>query len=56
MHASTQDDALLKKWRKRSEIIAAFLNECGEHVSWEEWRDFLHKYQANAFEWIQSVD
>ena len=55
MQTPTQDDILLEKiWREqstheKSEIITAFLNECGEDASWEEWRDFLHRRQAMGF-------
>ena len=55
MQPPSQDDILLEqKWRERStreksEIITAFLNECGEDASWEEWRDFLHRRQAMGF-------
>lgn len=56
MLTASQDDILLKKLRVRTarekaEIITAFLNECGEHASWEDWCDFLHKRQARGFEW-----
>jgi len=61
MHTSSQDDTLLKKWRERTvrektKVIAAFLNEYGEHANWEEWLAFLRKHQANGFEWTNSVD
>ena len=48
MDTPSQDDALLDKWREstareKSEAIAAFLNEYGEHANWEDWRTFLHR-------------
>ena len=56
MQTPQQDDALLKKCRKRSKVIAAFLNEYGEHASWEEWCAFLHERQAKGFEWTIFLD
>ena len=56
MHTPPQDDALLKKCRKRSEVIAAFLYEYGEQATWEDWRTFLHERQAKGFEWTNSLD
>lgn len=61
IYTPSKDDVLLEKWRGRttrekSEAITAFLNEYGEHASWEEWRAFLHKHQAKGFEWAHSVD
>ncbi len=61
MHTPPRKDELLDKWRRRTlreraEVITAFLDQYGEHASWEEWRDFLHKNQAKGFEWAQSVD
>jgi hypothetical protein len=62
MQPPSQDDIFLeKKWRERStreksEIITAFLNECGEDASWEEWRDFLHRRQVKGFDWTESAD
>ena len=61
MATSSLDDALLEKWRertvrKKTEVIAAFLNEYGEHADWEEWIYFLHKHHVNGFEWTRSVD
>ena len=54
-------DDVLEEWkimtvREKSLVIAAFLNEYGEHATWEEWRSFLQKRQANGFEWVQFVD
>lgn len=43
--------------REKAGVITAFLNECGEHATWEEWLDFLHKqHQLKGFEWTLSVD
>lgn len=61
MQTSSQDAALLEKWRLRTvrekaKIIAAFLNECGENAKWEDWCDFLHKHQVKGFKWMESVD
>jgi hypothetical protein len=62
MHTPTQDEVLHeKKWSERttsekSEILSAFLNEFGENATWDEWRDFLQKYQVKGFEWIHAVD
>jgi len=61
MDTPSQNGALLEKWRKcisreRTEVITAFLNECGEHATWEDWRNFLQNYHVNGFEWTQSVD
>ena len=54
MHTPPRKDELLDKWRRRTlreraEVITAFLDQYGEHASLEEWRDFLHKNQANGF-------
>ena len=62
MQTPSQDDVLLeKKWRElstreKSEIITAFLNECGQNASWSEWRDFLQKHQVKGFDQTESVD
>jgi hypothetical protein len=61
MATSSLDDALFEKWKertehKKAEVIATFLNEYGEHATWEEWITFLHKHQVNSFEWTLSVD
>jgi hypothetical protein len=61
MHTQSQDDAHLDKWREstareKAEVIAAFLNEYGEHANWEDWRTFLHKRQAKGFEWTNSAN
>jgi hypothetical protein len=55
MQTPAQDEVLdEKKWSEltapvKSEIFTAFLNECGEHFSWEEWRNFLQKHQVKDF-------
>ena len=61
MPTSSQDAALLEKWRLRTkrekaEIITAFLNECGENAKWEDWCNFLHKHQVKGFEWTELVE
>jgi hypothetical protein len=59
---SQNDNDLLVRWekytaREKSVVIAAFLRECGEHATWEQWLKFLHKHhQVKAFEWTLSVD
>jgi hypothetical protein len=61
MHAPSQDDDLLEKWknctaREKSVVIKAFLNEYGEDATWEQWLAFLHsKQQVKAFEWTKLV-
>jgi hypothetical protein len=43
--------------REKSAVIRAFLDECREDATWEQWLAFLHrKEQVKAFEWIQLVD
>jgi hypothetical protein len=55
MQTPAQDEVLdEKKWREltapeKSKILTTFLNEYGEHGSWEEWRDFFHKHQLKDF-------
>jgi hypothetical protein len=61
VHNPSQDDVHPEKLRactirEKAEVIAALLNECGEHSTWEEWRAFLHKHQVKGFEWTLSVD
>jgi len=61
MQTPSQDEVLMEKWRVRTarekaEVITAFINEYGEHATWEEWRDFLRERQAKGFEWTESVD
>ncbi len=62
MQTSSKNDTLCQKeWeqrtvREKAEVITAFLNECGEHARWEDWRDFLNKYEVSGFEWTESVD
>jgi hypothetical protein len=62
MHTPAELDDIMEKWKKckardKSIVIAAFLNECGEHATWEDWLAFLHKYrQVKGFEWTLSVD
>ena len=61
MHTPSQDDSFLEKWRdstarEKAEVIAAFLNECGEHAHWEDWRAFLQNRQVKGFEWTNCVD
>lgn len=41
--------------REKTEVIANFLNECGEHATWQEWRAFLHKHNTEGFEWMHTV-
>lgn len=70
-HSRTGDNYMLKpdhtdvvtnKWkdcsaRQKAEVITRFLNECGEHATWEEWRAFLHKHHHELeFEWIRTID
>jgi hypothetical protein len=43
--------------REKSVVIKAFLDECGEDTTWEQWLVFLHrKQQVNIFEWTRLVD
>ncbi len=54
-------DDVSEKWkimtvREKSLVIAAFLNEYGEHATWEEWCSFLQEHQAKGFEWTHSAD
>ncbi len=61
MQTSSEETALLEKWRlctirEKAEIIAAFLNECGENARWEDWCNFLDKHQVKGFEWMESVE
>ncbi len=54
-------NVISEKWamsiaRKKAVVITAFLNEYGEHATWEEWRSFLHEHDAKGFEWTHSVD
>ena len=42
--------------RQKAVVITAFLNECGEHATWEEWLGFLYtQHQLKGFEWTLSV-
>ncbi len=56
MHTQEQMDGIVGKWkqctvREKTEMIAVFLNECGEHTNWEDWVTFLHtQHQENSFE------
>ncbi len=62
MHRPVEMGDLMDKWKKctareKAVVITAFLNECGEHATWEEWLDFLHKHhQVKGFEWTLFVD
>jgi hypothetical protein len=56
MHTSTMMDNFAHKWeectiRVKSLLINAFLNECGENGTWEEWRAFLQEHNVEAFDW-----
>lgn len=43
--------------REKAMLINAFLNEYGEHATWEEWLEYLHtQHQLKRFEWIFFVD
>jgi hypothetical protein len=42
--------------REKLLVITAFLNDYGEHATWEKWCSFLQKQQANGIEWTHSVD
>lgn len=43
--------------RGKAEVITRFLNECGEHATWEEWLSFLHKHHhVKGFDWTFSID
>jgi hypothetical protein len=49
MHTQEQMDGIVEKWkqctaREKAETIAVFLNECGEHINWEDWITFLHTH------------
>ena len=41
---------------EKAVMITAFLNEYGEHATWEEWCSFLQEHHAKGFEWTRSVD
>ncbi len=62
MRIPSQDDELMENWKKctvrqKAVVIKAFLDECGEDATWEQWLAFLHRYQdVKGFEWTKLVD
>lgn len=60
MQTPEQMDDHIEKWRElstrgKAEAITVFLNECGEHITWDQWRAFLHNHQVKGFEWEHRV-
>lgn len=61
MHTPARMDDFSEKWEKctaseKAVVITAFLNEYGEHATWEEWCSFLKEHHARGFEWTRTVD
>lgn len=61
MVTSTQADEVIAEWDlplvlKKTEIIAEFFKEYGEHVEWEEWLSFLEERpELEGFEWVRNL-
>ena len=61
MRTPTGIDDFPEKWeectvQEKSLLIKEFLNEFGEHATWEEWCSFLKEHQIDDFEWAKFVD
>ncbi len=61
MLTAKQMDDLISEWRllsirKKSALLAEFIEQYGEHAEWEEWVKYLQeRAELEEFDWAQSL-